>query len=90
MFDADTIFRAGGDEFVVILTGITEDELQNKAESLEKAIEKYDGLSFAVGTAYEKGAADVRAALHTADERMYVDKKRYYDMHPEKSCRRKV
>lgn len=89
VFDVKTIFRAGGDEFVVILTGITEDELQNKAESLEKAIEKYDGLSFAVGTAYEKRAADVRAALHTADERMYVDKKRYYDMHPEKTRGRK-
>lgn len=46
--------------------------------------EKYDNLVFAIGTAYEESSANVRTALHIADELMYDDKKHYYELHPEK------
>jgi diguanylate cyclase (GGDEF)-like protein len=84
VFNLHEIFRAGGDEFVVIQTGKTEDELRFKAEALRKTAERYAGLVFAVGTAYEADSADIHTALHLADERMYADKRRYYEMHPEK------
>ena len=83
VFDKKNIFRAGGDEFVVILTGLTEDDLYSKVETLRKVSEKYDRLVFAVGAAYEPNSADVRIALHNADERMYADKKLFYEKHPE-------
>jgi len=78
VFDLHEIFRAGGDEFVIILTGITEDMLQEKLELLRKESENFPGLSFSVGTAYDESAANVRSALRFADEKMYLDKKRYY------------
>ena len=84
IFDVHEIFRAGGDEFVAVLTGITEAELSEKAEHLRKAAEKYDNLVFAIGTAFENDIKNVRIALRNADERMYADKKRFYEMHPEK------
>ena len=84
VFNLHEIYRAGGDEFVVIMTDLTEDDLAVRTELLKKAAEKYEGLVFAVGTAYEAEAVNVRSALHIADERMYADKKRYYELHPEK------
>ena len=84
VFAVHEIFRAGGDEFVVILTNVTGEELNEKAEKLRKVTEKYDNLVFAIGTAYENDVKDLRLALHNADERMYADKKHYYELHPEK------
>ena len=84
VFAVHEIFRAGGDEFVVILTNVTGEELNEKAEKLRKITEKYDNLVFAIGTAYENDVKNLRLALHNADERMYADKKHYYELHPEK------
>lgn len=84
VFAVHEIFRAGGDEFVVILTNVTGEELNEKAEKLRKVTEKYDNLVFAIGIAYENDVKDLRLALHNADERMYADKKHYYELHPEK------
>ncbi len=84
VFAIHQIFRAGGDEFVVVLTDITENELYEKAKKLKNASEKYENVVFAVGTGYENDVRNVREALHNADERMYADKKHYYELHPEK------
>jgi diguanylate cyclase (GGDEF)-like protein len=84
LFDVREIFRAGGDEFVVILTGISEETLAEKTQKLREIAESYDHLNFAVGTAFDPDSVNVRKALRTADERMYADKNRYYELHPEK------
>jgi diguanylate cyclase (GGDEF)-like protein len=84
VFAVHDIFRAGGDEFVVVLVSTTEEELNKKAAMLKEVSEKYDNVVFAVGTAYENDVKNVRQALHNADEHMYIDKKLYYEMHPEK------
>jgi len=44
----------------------------------------YKDLVFSVGVAYTSDSKDIRIALHIADERMYEDKKRYYELHPDK------
>ncbi|MCR4638103.1 GGDEF domain-containing protein [Ruminococcus sp.] len=84
VFAIHEIFRAGGDEFVVILTDVTEEELHEKEVKLRRASEKYGNVVFAIGAAYDSDVKNVRLALHNADELMYVDKKQYYELHPEK------
>ena len=84
VFPVHEIFRAGGDEFVVIITDVTEAELDEKVEKLRQVTKRYDDLVFAVGAAYESNVKNVRFALQSADKRMYEDKKRYYELHPEK------
>ena len=82
-FKTEEIFRAGGDEFAIIVTGITEEELDKRIEKIRGASEKYDHVSFAIGKSYENNRKDVRKALRIADERMYEDKRLYYEKHPE-------
>ena len=84
VFAVHEIFRAGGDEFVVILTDTTEEELNEKAERLRTVSSRYNDLVLAVGTAYEGSIRNIRTALRNADERMYADKKRYYELHSRK------
>ena len=84
VFATHEVFRAGGDEFVVILTDVTEHELAQKEQQLRDAAAHYEELAFAIGTAHESSIRDVRKALHIADERMYADKRHYYELHPEK------
>lgn len=87
VFDRKFIFRAGGDEFTIILKGITEDELNDKITKLHELSEKSDSVCFAIGSAFEKDNRKVRIALRDADERMYTDKKNFYKCHPEKKMR---
>ena len=83
VFDTDEIFRAGGDEFTIIVTGITEEELSRRVEAVREASKKYEHVCFAIGQCYEDKRTNVRQALRIADERMYEDKQKYYDQHPE-------
>lgn len=83
VFDPSEIYRAGGDEFAIIVTGITEEELDKRVEAIKEASRKYELVCFALGHSYNENRANVRLALRAADERMYEDKQRYYDQHPE-------
>ena len=83
VFDTGEIFRAGGDEFTVIITDITEEELNKRVEAIRRVSQKYDHVCFAIGQCYDESRSNVRQALRIADERMYEDKQKYYDQHPE-------
>jgi len=87
VFNEHDIFRAGGDEFSIIKTGITEEELNQKIQDVRDASKKYDKVIFAIGGALENDAKNVRSALRHADERMYEDKKKFYAEHPERKMR---
>ncbi|MCR5357547.1 MAG: EAL domain-containing protein [Lachnospiraceae bacterium] len=83
VFDEKEIFRAGGDEFAVIVTGLTEEDLLSRIETIRRESEKFDNLSFAIGGCVEDNSGNIRLALRCADERMYEDKRRFYEQYPE-------
>ena len=87
VFPVNSIYRAGGDEFTVIITGVTEDEINAKVKDLREKSKQYENLVFAIGECIENDTRDVRNALKIADERMYEDKRKYYEAHPEKKKR---
>ena len=78
VFETRNIFRAGGDEFVVILTDVSREQMEEKAQALRAAAEHYPAVSFSIGCSFEEDCRDVRRALIQADERMYEAKKKYY------------
>lgn len=82
VFPADTIYRAGGDEYTVILTGVSQDDLNEAGKKLREVSKKYERVSFAIGSCVESDTHKVREALKIADQRMYDDKREYYVKHP--------
>ncbi len=87
VFSENEIFRAGGDEFSIIVSGVTEDELAKKIQEVRDVSKKYEKVSFALGGSVQTEKKNIRAALRKADENMYSDKKLYYEAHPEKNRR---
>ena len=83
VFVGDEIYRAGGDEFMVLLSFTTEDKIVEKINKTKKLSRHYDNVSFAIGYCYQNDLGDITEALKTADERMYADKEQFYKEHPE-------
>ncbi|SEH40304.1 diguanylate cyclase (GGDEF) domain-containing protein [Ruminococcus flavefaciens] len=82
------VYRAGGDEFIVLCSDITQEKLDQCTAQLRAFANSTSDVSFAVGTVFCTGKYDIRKAMHEADEIMYVDKKEYYRKHPDKDRRR--
>jgi len=83
VFYQDDLFRTGGDEFIVISGDISRDTFERKLQRLRCDIEKNSGVSFAIGECWSDGSTDVISAFRLADEKMYADKKAFYDRNPE-------
>ncbi|MFI9332590.1 diguanylate cyclase domain-containing protein [Kitasatospora sp. NPDC052868] len=80
--DGDTVARLGGDEFVVLADGIGREEAKDLAHRLRNAIippMRIDGRAMRVGVSLGVGWAgcgmSTEEVLHTADERMYDEKR---------------
>ena len=84
-FDGSEIYRAGGDEFVIIAMNKSKELLESQIQKLRQKEDGPEHISFAVGFYYDEKHLDIRTAMREADALMYEDKKRYYEMHPE--CR---
>lgn len=81
VFPKEDVYRAGGDEFMVLASDITEDELNTRIAKIRTMAKLSENVYFSIGVCC--GEPDVRRAMHIADERMYVDKKSFYVEHPE-------
>ena len=77
------IFRVGGDEFMIIAKGLDRQELTKKIKSIKTMANEIENLYFAVGTHVAKECEDIRKVMRLADEKMYKDKKKFYEVHPE-------
>lgn len=86
-FPGCNIYRAGGDEFMIITFGFSEEEVEEKVNKLRHASEISDDVSLALGMYMAKSGSEIRMAMRMADERMYLDKKEYYEKYPERKYR---
>ena len=81
-FEGCEIYRAGGDEYMIIAADMPEEEFNAHVEQLRADTADPEGVCFAVGKCYEK-ASEIKKAMRMADERMYADKEAFYKEHPE-------
>ncbi len=79
-FDSD-VYRAGGDEFMIIADDKDENKISARVEQLSKRTESTD-VHFAVGSCIVDENDDIRMAMRLADERMYANKNEYYEKIP--------
>jgi len=78
----DSIYRIGGDEFCVILSGRT-GSVEDSLKKLENAGSRWKGkfvhgISISYGFASDKEFDDFDSMLKAADQRMYAFKRNYY------------
>ncbi|MBO4687689.1 MAG: sensor domain-containing diguanylate cyclase [Clostridiales bacterium] len=77
------VYRVGGDEFMVIVSGGSEEEYRELEKTLLANSERPGRAHYAAGSCYSSETKDIRKAMHLADERMYDIKQEYYKRHPE-------
>jgi len=59
------------------------DVVNKRVEELIEKASLSERVRFAVGVSLSKDEPDILKAMRLADQRMYEDKKRYYETHPE-------
>ena len=84
-FDAE-VYRAGGDEFMILASDMDEDKLNDRIKRVEEQADR-DNVHVSIGTYVVHEGEDIRNAMRIADERMYADKKTYYEKNPDKKYR---
>lgn len=78
------VYRAGGDEFIVFVTGMSNNEFEKKIEKLRKYSDGNEDVCMAIGYCADEGRHDIRFDMRTADERMYAEKEAYYKRFPDR------
>lgn len=87
VFPDSDVFRAGGDEFMVIASDLDEETLEIKKKKIKELAEPVRDLYFAVGAFLANGNNEILMAMRRADQGMYADKKAYYETHPDRRRR---
>lgn len=77
------IYRAGGDEFMVLAFESDNEKLEEQIQRFRSATASPEGVCFAVGWSWST-IKEIRKALHEADVNMYADKEEYYKKYPER------
>ncbi len=81
-FPKNTIFRIGGDEFLVMCSDIPEEILRCATEELRADMPNFD-LMLAIGFVWRPQCnGQIAELLKEADHLMYEDKRRYYELSP--------
>ena len=83
VFPSQEIYRAGGDEFMVLLRDTTIEQLHDYAKQIKEKSDKTESIRFAVGVCLEEDSRQIYTAMKLADVNMYEDKKKYYEQFPE-------
>ena len=87
VFPTDEIYRAGGDEFMVLLRGTTLSQLEDYAKKIKELAATTEDVSLAIGISVEEDSQQIYEAMKLADVNMYEDKKKFYEQFPERKRR---
>jgi diguanylate cyclase (GGDEF)-like protein len=80
VFPEENLFRIGGDEFLVLYSGVSDEEFKLKTEQLREIMKK-DYATMAVGSLWCADVShNINSLLADADALMYADKRRYYQI----------
>ena len=84
VFPDSDVFRAGGDEFMLIVQGTEEAQIAEKIEEVRAMVARVKGLSLAIGSFVAEDSNEILQAMRVADQEMYADKKAYYETHQDR------
>lgn len=72
------VYRVGGDEFIVVDDTMDRPAFQKAVQEIQARLGQ-SGISCSVGTSWRSAPCSLSAQAEEADNRMYWDKRRYYD-----------
>lgn len=75
---SENVYRIGGDEFVVILTKLSQDEFYMKITQLNEKLHKEQQISMSVGVAFCQYSNQIHSMIKMADMNMFNAKEEYY------------
>ena len=78
VFAPSCVFRAGGDEFVIIVDDIEQESFFEEVRRVEDILAKEKGIAMAVGYKWAESAMNLNETVKKADEAMYKNKQRFY------------
>ena len=77
------IFRMGGDEFLILCSGIGEEDMKRRADQVRQSMASYE-TRLSLGCIWKPILKDsLPKLLIEADALMYQEKKQYYEKHPD-------
>lgn len=81
VFPKNTVFRIGGDEFLVMSSNVKKEDLQMRIQTVQDIMSKYN-VHLALGWVWEPHCnGRIAELLKIADHRMYEEKEKYYAKH---------
>ena len=83
VFTDDDIYRAGGDEFMIIVSNCAKEDFFAKVNLLKEKGSDPQNVCLSAGCLYNDNATHIHDVMKIADEEMYKDKERFYLEHPE-------
>ena len=83
-FAVDTVYRIGGDEFVVISEKMDEGEMRKRMEHVNRILSQKN-YYISYGLVWGENSVDPQALIRAAEERMYEDKYLYYQKREQKN-----
>lgn len=86
-FRRDEIYRVSGDEFVVLMPGISLSALKARKGQLTERLEEMEFPIMAVGTGFQE-QGDHKKLLISAEQGMYRDKQEFHKRYPKFSDRK--
>lgn len=75
----NTIYRIGGDEFVVLYQNIEKEDFKKKIEQFKIELEKHHKISASIGSSWCENCKNVLHQIEKAESLMYYDKKLFYN-----------
>ena len=76
------LYRVGGDEFVVICLDVEEANFGEIIQQLKNNLNRKEYRA-AVGSAWTHSCRNLKEIIRIADQKMYEDKKQFYQHHEE-------
>ncbi|MCR5508737.1 MAG: GGDEF domain-containing protein [Lachnospiraceae bacterium] len=83
VYTGNNIYRAGGDEFLVIIDDMDKDRFSSLFDKLRSLSRVKGEPAFAIGAYYDDTGMDINRIMHIADKNMYRDKADYYETNPD-------
>lgn len=73
----DSVYRIGGDEFVILCPNTTHEQFEKQLGELEELSRTDMNLHYSIGTSWREGNVDLHRQVTYADEQMYKNKQAY-------------